>query len=124
MKLALYKINADGVTADYVKTETTNTYDGIATFYDINRNDTYYVVEVRVPTKEETGFDFDLNMKDKTPLAEGNGEPPKTLSVSDLKAGKYNAVKYTGKDLAKTADSLTQNTDPLFNYKPWVQLIY
>ena len=121
VKLALYKINADGVTADYVKTETTNTYDGIATFYDINRNDTYYVVEVRVPTKEETGFDFDLNMKDKTPLAEGNGEPPKTLSVSDLEAGKYNAVKYTGKDLAKTADSLTQNTDPLFNYKPWVQ---
>lgn len=121
VKLALYKINADGVTADYVKTETTNTYDGIATFFDINRNDTYYVVEVRVPNKEETGFGFDLNMKDKTPLAEGNGEPPKTLPVSDLEAGKYNAVKYTGKDLAKTAESLIQNTDPLYNYKPWVQ---
>jgi uncharacterized surface anchored protein len=121
VKLALYKVNADGVTADYVKTENTNTYDGIATFYDINRNDTYYVIEVRVPTKEETGFDFDLNMKDKTPLAEGNVEPPKTLSVSELVAGKYNAVKYTGKDLTETADSLIQNTDPLFNHKPWVQ---
>jgi uncharacterized surface anchored protein len=121
VKLALYKVNADGVTADYVKTETTNAYDGIATFYDINRNDTYYVVEVRVPTKEETGFDFELNMKDKTPLAEGNAEPPKTLPVSELEAGKYNAVKYTGKDLAKTADSLIQNTDSLYNYKPWVQ---
>jgi uncharacterized surface anchored protein len=121
VKLALYKVNADGITADYVKTETTNTYDGIATFYDINRNDTYYVVEVRVPTKEETGFGFDLNMMDKTPLAVGNSEPPKTLSVSDLEAGTYNAVKYTGKDLAETADSLIQNTDPLYNYKPWVQ---
>ncbi|WP_077612821.1 doubled motif LPXTG anchor domain-containing protein [Clostridium sp. Marseille-P2415] len=120
VKLALYKVNQAGI-AEYVKTETTNAYDGIATFYDINRNDTYYVVEVRVPTREETGFGFDLNMKDKTPLAEGNGEPPKTLSAADLEAGKYNAVKYTGKDLVNTADSLIQYTGPLYNYKPWVQ---
>lgn len=120
VKLALYKVNTDG-TAQYVTTETTNAYDGIATFHDINRNDTYYVVEVRVPTREETGLGFDLNMKDKTPLADGNGEPPQILLVSDLDGGKYNAVKYTGKDLANNVESLIQYTDPLYNYKPWVQ---
>ncbi len=122
VKLALYKVNSQDVhTADYMKTVTTNSYDGVATFYDINRNDTYYIVEVRVPTREETGFAFDLNMKEKTPLTEGNAEPPKTLPVDELEAGKYNSVKYTGKDLPKTAQSLVQNTDPLYNYKPWVQ---
>ncbi|ADL06780.1 doubled motif LPXTG anchor domain-containing protein [Lacrimispora saccharolytica] len=120
VKLALYKGNADGITADYVKTETTNAYDGIATFYEIDRRDTYYVVEVRVPTREETGFGFDLNMKDKTPLVQGNEAPPSTLSISDLRAGKYNAVEYTGKDLPQNA-SLYQNTGALYNYKPWVQ---
>lgn len=122
VKLALYKVNSqDNSIADYVKTETTNAFDGIATFYDINRKDTYYIVEVRVPTREETGFDFDLSMKGKTPLAEGGAKEPKTLSVNELEAGKYNAVKYTGKNLPNNVQSLVQNTDPLYNYKPWVQ---
>jgi len=122
VKLALYRVNTDDITkADYVETVTTNAYDGIATFYNINRNDTYFVVEVRVPTKDETGFDFELNMGNKTPLANGDEEPPKTLSVSELREGKYNAVEYSGKDLPKDADSLIQKTDDLLNYKPWVQ---
>ena len=122
VKLALYRVNADDITkADYVETVTTNAYDGIATFYNINRNDTYFVVEVRVPTKDETGFGFDLNMGNKVPLANGDGEPPKTLSVSELRDGKYNAVEYTGKELLKDVDSLIQETKDLLNYKPWVQ---
>ena len=122
VKLALYKVNAEDIAkADYVETVTTNEYDGMATFYNINRNDTYFVVEVRVPTKEETGFDFDLTMGNKIPLANGDEEPPKTLTVSELRNGKYNAVEYTGKDLPEDVDSLIQKTNNLLNYKPWVQ---
>jgi uncharacterized surface anchored protein len=121
VKLALYKVNAaNPELADYVKTETTNSYDGVATFQDINRNDTYFVAEVRVPDRQETGLSFDLNMGEKKPLPLENGEPSKTLPVKDLES-RYNAIKYTGKNLNQTADSLVQNTNPLYNYRSWVQ---
>ena len=121
VKLALYQVNKENpALADYVKTETTNAFDGIATFQDINRNDTYYVAEVRVPNRQETGFSFELNMGEREPLPLENGEPAKTLEVKNLES-LYNAVKYTGKDLTNTADSLVQNTDPIYNYRSWVQ---
>ncbi len=121
VKLALYRVNPENPDlADYVITETTNAFDGIATFQDINRNDTYYVAEVRVPNRQETGFSFELNMGNKEPLPLDNGEPVKTLEVKNLES-LYNAVKYTGKDLTKTVDSLVQNTEPIYNYRSWVQ---
>lgn len=121
VKLALYKVNASNPgLADYVTTETTNPYDGIATFQEINRNDTYFVAEVKVPDRQETGLSFDLNMGDKKPLPLENGEPIKTLNVRDLESV-YNAIRYTGKDLNNTTDSLVQNTSPLYNYRSWVQ---
>lgn len=121
VKLALYKVNpSNPELADYVKTEITNPYDGIATFQEINRNDTYFVAEVKVPDRQETGLSFDLNMGERKPLPLEHGEPLRTLNVRDLESV-YNAIKYTGKDLDKTTDSLVQNTSPLYNYRSWVQ---
>lgn len=122
VRLALYRINSENPDeAVYVATETTSTYDGTATFRDINRNDTYYVVEVEVPARKESGLGFDLNMGDKKPLDLTNGEVPAALSVSELENGVYNSVKYTGKNLAANVSSLVQNTEPLYNFKSWVQ---
>ncbi|MFW6680136.1 doubled motif LPXTG anchor domain-containing protein [Lacrimispora sp. AGF001] len=121
VNLALYKVNRDqpGI-ADFVQTQVTNEFDGIATFNDIDRKDTYYVAEVRVPTKGESKLPFELNMGNKEPLPLENGQPAKSLSVADLQT-RYNAVAFSGKDLPANVDSLVRYTDPIFNYKSWVQ---
>ena len=121
VNLALYKVNRDqpGI-ADFVQTQVTNEFDGIATFNDIDRKDTYYVAEVRVPTMSESKLSFELNMGNKEPLPLENGQPAKSLSVADLQT-RYNAVSFSGKDLPANVDSLVRYTDPIFNYKSWVQ---
>ena len=121
VNLALYKVNRDQPeTADLVTVQVTNEFDGIATFNDIDRNDTYYVAEVKVPTRSESKLPFELNMGNKEPLPLESGQPARSLSVSDLK-NRYNAVLFSGKDLPGNAESLVRYTDPLFNYKSWVQ---
>ena len=121
VKLALYKVNPQNPQiADYVTTEITSPFDGMASFTDINRNDIYYVAEVQVPSREETGLSFDLNMGEKIPLPLEQGNPVSVISVQDLET-RYNAVKYTGTDLSHTPDSLVQKTDPIYNYRSWVQ---
>lgn len=121
VSLALYKVNRDQPeTADLVTVQVTNEFDGIATFNDIDRNDTYYVAEVRVPTRSESRLPFELNMGNKEPLPLENGQPARSLSVADLKE-RYNAVSFSGKDLPGNVESLVRYTDPIFNYKSWVQ---
>lgn len=121
VNLALYKVNREqpGI-AELVQVQVTNEFDGIATFNDIDRKDTYYVAEVRVPTKSESKLPFELNMGNKEPLPLENGQPAKSLSVADLQI-RYNAVVFSGKDLPANVDSLVRYTDPIFNYKSWVQ---
>ncbi|MDW2800467.1 doubled motif LPXTG anchor domain-containing protein [Clostridium boliviensis] len=121
VNLALYKVKRDQPeTADLVTVQVTNEFDGIATFNDIDRNDTYYVAEVRVPTRSESKLPFELNMGNKEPLPLESGQPARSLSVADLKE-RYNAVSFSGKDLPGNVESLVRYTDPLFNYKSWVQ---
>ncbi|WP_124067234.1 doubled motif LPXTG anchor domain-containing protein [Clostridium sp. E02] len=121
VKLALYKVNKeDPNRADLVALELTNAYDGAVTFTDINRTDTYYVAEVRVPTKEESGLPFELNMGEKQPLPLNHGEPVKTLLVSDLKQV-YHTVSYSGKELETNPETLVRETEPLYNETSWVQ---
>ncbi|MBE5980298.1 MAG: doubled motif LPXTG anchor domain-containing protein [Paenibacillaceae bacterium] len=121
VKLALYKVNRDqpGI-ADFVQLQVTNDFDGIATFSDIDRNDTYYVAEVQVPTKSESKLSFELNMGNKESLSLDGGQPAKSLSVAELQ-NRYNTVMFSGKDLPANVDSLVRYTDPIFNYKSWVQ---
>ena len=128
VKLALYKVNEDTAgTADLVKIQVTDQFDGIATFKDIEWNNTYYIAEVRVPTKEESNLPFDLDMptdingikKEPLPLT-SDGQPVARLNVEDLK-NRYNAVIFNGKGLQSSEDSLVKNTDPLFNYRTWAQ---
>lgn len=128
VKLALYKVNEDSEgTADLVKVQETDQFDGIATFKDIEWNNTYYIAEVRVPTKEESNLPFDLDMPvdvngvKKVPLPlTADGQLEARINVEDLK-NKYNAVIFNGKGLQSSEDSLVKNTDPLFNYRTWTQ---
>lgn len=121
VKLALYKVNRDqpGI-ADFVQLQVTNDFDGIATFSDIDRNYTYYVAEVQVPTKSESKLPFELNMGNKEPLSLDGGQPAKSLPVAELQ-NRFNAVMFSGKDLPANVDSLVRYTDPIFNYKSWAQ---
>ena len=121
VNLALYKVNRNQPEiADFVQVQVTNEFDGIATFNDIDRNDIYYVAEVRVPTRSESRLPFELNMGNKEPLPPDKVQPSKSLAVADLES-RYNAVMFSGKDLPANADSLVRYTKPLFNYKSWVQ---